>query len=80
MEEKYETKKALATNSAKKRKVLLGTLIPLGCLVGATAIVVPVTLTYCKDNHFNLKIDPSSFQINQIKGGVPVDITNLKDQ
>ncbi|GHU32238.1 hypothetical protein FACS1894166_05160 [Bacilli bacterium] len=43
-------KKSLAYNSAKKRKILLGTLIPLGCLVIATAIAVPVVLTQCSNS------------------------------
>ncbi|GHU30614.1 hypothetical protein FACS1894166_00580 [Bacilli bacterium] len=39
--------KSLGCDSIKKRKILLGTLIPLGCLVVATAVVVPVVLTQC---------------------------------
>ncbi|GHU49493.1 hypothetical protein FACS189459_1130 [Bacilli bacterium] len=44
-----KTKKSLVSSNKKsnKMKILLATLIPLGVLVVATAIIVPVAVTQC---------------------------------
>ncbi|GHU32612.1 hypothetical protein FACS1894166_06290 [Bacilli bacterium] len=49
-----KNKKSLAHNNIKKKKILLGTLIPVSCLVIATAIVVPVVLTQCMNSYYTL--------------------------
>jgi flagellar basal body-associated protein FliL len=41
----------------KKKKILLSTLIPLGCLVVTTAIVVPIVLTQCNNKDYQLTAD-----------------------
>ncbi|GHU52385.1 hypothetical protein FACS189496_2540 [Bacilli bacterium] len=71
-----QTNKSLAKDSkSKKRKILLGTLIPLGVLAVATAVVVPLVVTQCSsklgpnEERFDIKDVSIVYYINNNNTG-----------
>lgn len=48
--------KSLTSNSAKKRKILLGTLIPIGIIGIALAVTLPLTLCHSWVSYKKLKV------------------------
>ncbi|GHU32514.1 hypothetical protein FACS1894166_06010 [Bacilli bacterium] len=71
--------RSLAYNGAKKRKILLGTLIPAACLVVAAAVVIPVALTQCKDRGLKLEIQGGR-TIDENNKTITFSLKNVKDK
>jgi hypothetical protein len=71
--------KSLATNKSKKRRILLGTLIPLSCMAITAAIALPILLIKC-NKAIKLTVDQATIDNNHRTANFEIENTKSKSE